>query len=137
MKSVILVLAMASLVGCASKQEGPPAPPKPSVWFVAPVDGATVGEEFNVVFGLIGKTIHPAGEIVEGTGHHHLIVDGGAVQKGLVVPANKTHIHFGKGQTDTSLKLSKGKHVLTLQFADGAHQSFGEEMSASITVNVQ
>ena len=63
--------------------------------------------------------------MLEGTGHHHLIVDGKAVPKGSVVPADATHMHFGKGQTETTLKLPPGKHTLTLQFADGAHQSYG------------
>ena len=46
------------------------------------------------------------------------------------------HLHFGKGQTETQVTLSPGVHSLTMQFADGAHRSFGEALSASIKVTV-
>ena len=100
-------------------------------------DGDTVTSPVKIEFLVYGKTIKPAGEDVEGTGHHHIIVDGGSIQAGTVVPADDTHIHFGKGQTETSLELSPGKHTLTLQFADYAHRSFGGKWSKTITVNVE
>ena len=100
-------------------------------------DGDTVTSPVKIEFLVYGKTIKPAGEDVEGTGHHHIIVDGGSIQAGTVVPADDTHIHFGKGQTETSLELSPGKHTLTLQFADYAHRSFGSKWSKTITVNVE
>ena len=53
------------------------------------------------------------------------------------VPADSTSIHYGKGQIETELTLSPGKHTLTMQFADGFHQSYGEEWSATIEVIVQ
>lgn len=100
-------------------------------------DGDTVKSPFTVKFGIKGMKVRAAGEIVEGTGHHHLIIDKGVIAKGAVVPNDKKHLHFGKGQTETSLKLSKGKYKLTLQFANGAHISYGKEMSKTITVNVE
>lgn len=100
-------------------------------------DGDTVSSPVKVEFLVYGKTIRPAGEDVEGTGHHHIIIDGGPIQAGTVVPANDTHIHFGKGQTETTLELTPGKHTLTLQFADYAHRSFGTKWSKTITVNVE
>ena len=57
--------------------------------------------------------------------------------KGTVVPADKTHIHFGKGQTETRILLDEGPHTLTLQFADGAHRSFGPEFSQTIKVTAK
>ncbi|MBX3684994.1 MAG: DUF4399 domain-containing protein [Rhodocyclaceae bacterium] len=107
------------------------------VMFLEPVDGATVASEFTVRMGVEGMTVAPAGQLLEGTGHHHLIVDGKAVPKGSVVPADATHMHFGKGQTETTLKLPPGKHTLTLQFADGAHQSYGPELSTTIAIEVK
>jgi len=82
-------------------------------------------------------TIKPAGELAEGTGHHHLIIDSPVIPKGTPIPVDEKHIHFGKGQTETEIKLSPGKHVLSLQFADGAHLSYGPEMRATITVTVK
>jgi len=46
-------------------------------------------------------------------------------------------MHFGKGQTETDLTLVPGKYTLTLQFANGAHQSYGEPMSKKIEVTVK
>ena len=111
--------------------------PKDGVGFGNLKDGDTVSSPFKVAFLVHGKTIKPAGEDVEGTGHHHLIIDGGSIQAGTVVPTDDTHIHFGKGQTEANLELSSGKHTLTLQFADYAHRSFGSKWSKTITVNVK
>lgn len=107
------------------------------VYFIEPSDGATVPQEFTVKMGEEGMAVKPAGTMEPGSGHHHLIVDGGPVPVGMVVPKDDTHLHFGKGQTETTLKLAPGKHTLTLQFADGAHQSFGPDMSQTITVTVK
>lgn len=107
------------------------------VMFLEPTDGATVPQEFSVKMGVEGMKVSPAGQLMDGTGHHHLIIDGQPVPKGTVVPADATHIHFGKGQTETTVKLTPGKHTLTLQFADGAHQSYGPDVSTTITVEVK
>ena len=114
-------------------------PTAPKVSFVEPADGATVKSPLKVKFGLEGMTISPAGSNVldKTKGHHHIIVDGKPLPAGSVVPANATHIHFGKGQTETELKLKPGKHTLTLQFADGGHRSYGPAMSSTITVQVE
>ena len=107
------------------------------VFFLNLEDGQTVSSPVFVVFGVNGMKIKPAGEIVKGTGHHHIIIDGSWIKTGDVVPANETNIHFGKGQTETTLELAPGQHTLTLQFANGAHQSFGEEWSKTITITVE
>jgi len=107
------------------------------VEFVEPKDGATVGETVNVVMAVHGMNIHKAGELIEGTGHHHIIIDGAFIPKDEVVPKDATHKHFGKGQTGTILHLTPGDHTLTLQLADGHHQSYGKAMSQTITVHVK
>ncbi|MEC7948247.1 MAG: DUF4399 domain-containing protein [Myxococcota bacterium] len=106
------------------------------VFFVSPADGATVKGPVTVKMGVEGMTVQPAGQLTEGTGHHHVIIDAKGVPKGTAVPADDQHIHFGKGQTETTLELAPGEHTLTLQFADGAHRSYGPEMSATIKVTV-
>ncbi|PJC69515.1 MAG: rod shape-determining protein RodA, partial [Zetaproteobacteria bacterium CG_4_8_14_3_um_filter_59_5] len=58
-----------------------------------------------------GMAVQPAGEIVDGTGHHHLIVDGDCIAEGAAVPKDDTHMHFGKGQIETTLKLAPGEHT--------------------------
>lgn len=107
------------------------------VHFVKPHDKEVVPTTFQVEFGVEGMTVAKAGEMKEGTGHHHLIIDGKPVAKGQVIPKDETHKHFGDAATSTSLTLKPGKHTLTLQFADGAHKSYGEEYSSTITVEVK
>ncbi|MCB1914356.1 MAG: DUF4399 domain-containing protein [Rhodocyclaceae bacterium] len=107
------------------------------VHFVSPADGARVPAQFQVVMAVDGMAVKPAGELVDGTGHHHLIIDGEPIAEGAPVPADERHRHFGKGQTETALELAPGRHTLTLQFADGQHRSYGPAMSSTITVVVE
>ena len=37
------------------------------------------------------------------------------------IPADEFHIHFGKGQTEVELNLSKGQHSLQLLLGDYSH----------------
>lgn len=88
--------------------------------------------------GIEGLKIDTAGAIVSGSGHHHLLIDAGdSIPAGTVVPKDEHHMHFGKGQTSTDVTLPAGKHVLTLQFADGIHRSYGSQLATTITVTVQ
>ena len=57
-----------------------------------------------MTMGVEGMQMRPAGPLVERAGHHHLIVDGKPIEAGKPVPADATHVHFGKGQTETTLK---------------------------------
>ena len=108
-----------------------------AVYFIEPKNNATVDQEFTVKMGITGMAIKPAGDMTPNTGHHHLLVDEDPIRTGEVIPNSPTHLHFGKGQTKTTLTLTPGKHTLTLQFADGAHQSYGYAMRQSITVHVK
>lgn len=107
------------------------------VFFANLEDGQTVSSPFMVQFGIEGMDVNPAGEIVKGTGHHHILIGEGFTEPGVIVPADEKHIHFGGGQTETELTLDPGTYMITMQFANGAHQSYGEQMSASITVTVE
>ncbi len=127
----------AAMEEAAATAEQLTVPEGAKVFFANLEDGQTVSSPLNVAFGLEGMEVEPAGELNEGMGHHHIIINGGAIERGAVVPADETNIHFGKGQLETSLELPAGEHTLTLQFADGYHQSYGEQMSASITVVVE
>ncbi|MBL4710036.1 MAG: DUF4399 domain-containing protein [Flavobacteriales bacterium] len=102
------------------------------VFFANLKDGQTVTSPLKVEFGVEGMEVEPAGELTEGKGHHHIIINGSSLEGGVIVPANETNIHFGKGQLETELELVAGEHTLTMQFADGYHQSYGEQMSATI-----
>jgi hypothetical protein len=127
-KRAVLALAFGGLSLAAAAQ---------TVSFVAPADGATVSSPFKVKFAVSGMAVKPAGEMAPGTGHHHLIINGSSVKSGELVPADETHLHFGKGQTETEVKLPPGQYKLTMQFANGAHQSYGARMSKTIKITVK
>jgi hypothetical protein len=114
-----------------------PVPEGAKVFFVAPADGATVASPVKIQMGVEGMEVKPAGQIQDGSGHHHIIIDADPVAKGTLVPADDNHKHFGKGQTETELNLTPGQHTLQLQFANGVHLSYGEQMSAKITITVE
>jgi hypothetical protein len=107
------------------------------VYFVEPKDGATVSNPVHIKFGVDGMTVAPAGSTDPKTGHHHLLIDGGPLPQGQVVPVSDKSIHYGKGQTETDVTLPPGDHTLTAQFADGAHRSYGPDWSKTITVHVK
>ena len=109
---------------------------KAGVWFIEPKDGAQVTSPVKVVMGMKGMTIKASGKVVKGTGHHHIIINGGPMRKGLVIPTDDMHPHYGKGQTEASLKLAPGDYKLTMQFADGLHRSFGKRWAATISIKV-
>lgn len=82
--------------------------------------------------------VEPAGEIKENSGHHHLLINHDFIPSGEVIPAgDSTKLHFGAGQTSTQVNLEPGDYKLTMQFANGAHMSYGEKMSTSINVSVE
>ncbi len=116
----------------------PAVPAGAKVYFKNLKDGQTVKSPFKVEMGIDGLKLDTAGAIVAGTGHHHLLIDAGdSIPAGQVVPKDATHLHFGKAQSSTDVTLSPGKHVLTLQFADGIHRSYGSQLAATINVTVK
>ncbi|MDX8390126.1 MAG: DUF4399 domain-containing protein [Mariprofundaceae bacterium] len=106
-------------------------------YFISPSDGETVSGKVRVKMGVKGMKVHKAGSLIDGTGHHHLIVDGSYVPETKNVPKDAQHIHFGKGQSETEIELAPGKHTLTLQFANGLHQSYGKVFSHTIQITVK
>ena len=77
---------------------------------------------FKVEFGLIGMDVVPAGIDKPMSGHHHLLID---VKKlpdmKAPIPADKNHLHFGKGQKEATIELPKGKHTLQLLLGNYLH----------------
>jgi hypothetical protein len=121
----------------------PTAPPGSKVFFVEPTDGAEIKGPLvdgkvpvHVKMGVEGIDLVAAGEQKQGSGHHHIIVDGELVAMGTPVPKDETHLHYGKAQSEADIALTPGEHTLTMQFADGAHMSYGPQLSQSIKVKV-
>ena len=108
------------------------------VYFVEPQDGATVSSPVNVVFGLKGMGVAPAGIEKENTGHHHLIIDAELPDLKAPVPSSDNYKHFGGGQTETSIELAPGQHTLQLLLGDHFHIPHDPPvMSNKITITVQ
>ena len=116
----------------------PDVPAGAKVFFKNLKDGESVKSPFKVEMGIEGLKLDTAGAIVSGSGHHHLLIDAGdSIPAGTVVPKDSTHLHFGKAQSSTEVKLPAGQHVLTLQFADGIHRSYGAKLATTIKVTVK
>jgi len=144
MKRILLALALAGLTGAALAADAPglpvtQAPAGAEVYIISPVDGATVGHEVTVRFGLKGMGVAPAGVAKEHTGHHHLLVDAADLPPGdAPIPNDATHLHYGKGQTEDTIHLAPGDHTLQLDFADALHVQFDPPIvSKKITVHVK
>lgn len=116
------------------------APAGAEAYIIAPADGATVKNPVVVRFGLKGMGVAPAGIQMENTGHHHLFVDTDLptdMSKPIPAVDNKV-IHFGKGQTETALTLSPGKHTLQLLLGDYLHIPHATPVaSKKITITVK
>ena len=129
-------LAVAAFVGFLA-MAGHAVAEEQRVYFIEPKDGAEVVSPVKVVMGVEGMTIKPSEEgVVAGTGHHHILLNQGPMRGGKVIPTDKTHLHYGKGQTEATIKLEPGEYTLTMQFADGLHRSFGKKMAHTIKIKV-
>jgi hypothetical protein len=134
-------LMLAALVIGASlafAQERTPSPAGAEVYIIAPKDGAKVHAPVLVQFGLKGMGIAPAGVKFDNTGHHHLLIDTDPpADLSAPLPATDKIVHFGKGQTETTLKLAPGKHTLQLLLADQSHIPHNPPvLSQKITITV-
>jgi hypothetical protein len=116
---------------------------EPYVRFLQPLDGEQiVGEpvdgrvRIEVVMEVVGYALRPATQLEEGTGHHHILVDTASVPEGEPIKTDAQHLHFGMTQTEAELWLEPGEHTLILQFADGAHVSYGPRLSERIVIEV-
>ena len=132
----IAALIVAATVAGAQERSAPASGAE--VYIISPKDGATVKGPVVVLFGLKGMGIAPAGVKFDNTGHHHLLVDMDVPSDlNVPMPATDTLLHFGKGQTQTSLTLKPGKHTLQLVFADLNHMAFNPPLvSRKITITV-
>ncbi len=136
-----LLFAAALLAPLALPAQSPPRTASPATaeaYLIAPTDGAVVGREVTVRFGLKGMGVAPAGTIAADTGHHHLLIDTPLPSLDQPIPADAQHVHFGKGQTETTITLSPGTHTLQLLLGDQNHVPHDPVVaSAVVTVTVK
>jgi len=137
--ALILAAPLATAQTPAAAVERTASPPGAEVYIISPRDGATVHSPVHVQFGLKGMGVAPAGVKFENTGHHHLLIDTDApTDLSAPLPATDKVVHFGKGQTETTLTtLTPGKHTLQLLLADQNHIPHNPPViSRKITITV-
>jgi hypothetical protein len=133
-----IALSASALAQTPSALPRTAAPADARVYFISPKNGETIKGPVTVRFGLVGMGVAPAGTVAEGTGHHHLIVDAPLPAMDQPLPKDATHLHFGKGQTETVLTLAPGKHTLQLVLADANHIPHNPPVvSEQITITVK
>lgn len=146
MKSLWSAVMIGFALSGAAFAQGTPAPEDAEVYFVNLEDGATVASPVTVVFGLSGMGVAPSGVEREMTGHHHLLLNRpplgegpeGAEELELGIPADDNHIHFGGGQTQTTLELEPGTHTLQLVMGDLNHIPHDPPVASDvITITVE
>ena len=86
----------------------------PELYFIEPKDGETYTSDAAVKFGLKDFGVAPAGYNIPNTGHHHLIINEDLPDLTLPIPANENYLHFGLGQTETTLTLEPGTYSIQL-----------------------
>ena len=138
MRMFVVTAALALAATAAWAQDRTPSPADAQVYIISPKDGAKVSSPVVVQFGLKGMGIAPAGVKLENTGHHHLLIDTDApADAGAPLPASDKVVHFGKGQTETTVKLTPGKHTLQLLLGDADHVPHNPPViSKKITITV-
>lgn len=143
--ALTILIAAASVAQAAEPAKKAPelprtaAPQGAEVYIQSPADGSTVTSPVTVRFGLKGMGVAPAGIKFEGTGHHHLLIDTAMpANLGVPLPASDGIIHFGKGQTETTIELQPGRHTLQLALGDLLHIPHDPPViSKKITITVK
>jgi hypothetical protein len=141
MKIASLALLSVALVfiSNSANAQGKPAPKDALLYFIWPQNGTTIKGAFWCRFGLRNMGVTHAGDSFKNSGHHHLLVD---VTEPLnpkePIPSDKSHLHFGAGQTEARIELPPGNHTLQLVLGDADHFPFDPPLvSEKITVRIR
>jgi Domain of unknown function (DUF4399) len=137
-RCVALSAALAVLSGTVYAQSKA-APKDAKLYFITPRDGQMIRGGFWCRFGLRNMGVTHAGDDYQNSGHHHLLID---VNEPLdpkePIPQDKSHLHFGAGQTEAYIDLPAGTHTLQLVLGDAKHYPFDPPVvSSKITVRVR
>lgn len=115
-----------------------PAPRDAYLYIIWPGQGTRVRGAFWCRFGLRNMGVTHAGDRYPNSGHHHLLVDvTEPLDPNEPIPTDKTHLHFGRGQTEARIDLPPGRHTLQLVLGDADHRLFDPiVISQKITITV-
>ncbi|MBN3756798.1 DUF4399 domain-containing protein [Paraburkholderia sp. Tr-20389] len=123
-RNVVAAAALAALASMNMAFAGPtPAPKDAHAYIGYPNDGQVVpaNKPFRVWFGLRYMGVAPKGVKYANTGHHHLLIDTDLPPMDQEIPSDRQHLHFGAGETETTITLPPGKHTLQLLMGDENH----------------
>jgi hypothetical protein len=137
-RSIILAAALVAIPSAVFAQKSP-APKEATLYFVWPQDGTTIKGAFWCRFGLRNMGVTHAGDSFPNSGHHHLLIDvTEPLDPSEPIAQDKSHLHFGAGQTEARIELPPGKHTLQLVLGDANHYPFSPPVvSKIITVKIR
>ena len=97
-----------------------PSPEGAKTYFIDLKDGDTVSSPLLIRFGLTEQMgIAPALADWPDSGHFHLLIDKKPPNPNRPISNNNLHLH--RGQTETTVELSTGKHTLQIVMGDYSH----------------
>jgi hypothetical protein len=136
---IVMLSAALAFVPLAAQAQGKPTGKDAVLYFVWPQNGATIKGGFWARFGLRGMGVTHAGDDFQNSGHHHLLIDvNDPLDPNEPIPQDKSHLHFGAGQTEARIELPPGKHTLQLVLGDAKHYPFNPPLvSEKITIRVK
>ena len=135
----VLLAAVLTALPVAAYSQGTGAPADAFLYIIWPPDGATLKGAFWCRFGLRNMGVTQAGSNAANSSHHHLLIDvNEPLDPNEPIPQDKTHLHFGAGQTEARIELPAGKHSLQLVLGDAKHYLFNPPViSKKITITVK
>lgn len=119
-----------------STEEEPSVPEDASVSLSVPLADELNGlySPLMAFFEAENFTVEEAGEVTDGAGHFHILINTDQVEPGETIPNDDQHLHFGDGSERGVLDLDPGDHELTLQMGDGEHTALALTDTQSVTV---
>ncbi len=133
--ALVAVIGGALLTACGGSDVGTASnPATSSIRIAAPADGSTVSGPVTFDMVADGLRVEPAGEVVDGSGHFHLMIDTECIEPGQVIPADDQHLHFGDGSDTATLDLPPGEYSICLQAGDGFHTALDLTDTILLTV---
>lgn len=135
----LALVAAFVLLSSAAYAQGKTAPKDARLYFITPHDGSVVRSGFWVRFGLRNMGVTHAGDTYQNSGHHHLLIDvKDPINPKEPIPQDKSHLHFGAGQTEAFIELPRGRHTLQLVLGDAQHYPFDPPLvSDKISIRVR
>jgi hypothetical protein len=139
---IIRIIALSTtlaLLSFAANAQNAPAGKDAYLYFVWPQDGSVIKGAFWARFGLRNMGVTHAGDTFANAGHHHLLINvNDPLDPNEPIPQDKSHLHFGAGQTEARIELPPGRHTLQLVLGDAKHYPFNPPVvSRKITVTIR